>query len=49
ELTRCPSVHEIVSALGLDLKPHDAVFVKSENPSFGTYLPKTKILEQVCK
>ncbi|GAU35706.1 hypothetical protein TSUD_258810 [Trifolium subterraneum] len=26
-ITRCPSFHEIVFALGLDLKPKDAVFV----------------------
>jgi hypothetical protein len=49
-LTGCPSVQEIVSALGLDLKPNDAVFVAEfEGPVVPVVQNRDEVYEQVVE
>ncbi|KAK2415202.1 zinc finger protein CONSTANS-LIKE [Trifolium repens] len=49
-LTGCPSVQEIVSALGLDLKPNDAVFVAEfEGPVVPVVQNREEVYEQVVE
>ncbi|CAK8542703.1 unnamed protein product [Lathyrus sativus] len=49
-LTGCPSVHEIVVALGLDLKPNDAVFVTDfEGPVVPVVQNRDELYEQVAE
>lgn len=49
-LTGCPSVHEIVSTLGLDLKPSDAVFVAEfEGPVVPVVKNRDEVYEQVVE
>ncbi|MCH97072.1 zinc finger protein CONSTANS-like 15-like, partial [Trifolium medium] len=49
-ITGCPSVHEIVSALGLDLKPNDVVFVAEfDGPVVLVVQNRDEVYEQVVE